>query len=232
MKQTNLELIKEKAIVFLYIEPEINKELPIFVLHPFFDNRNFFIPANKLEEGTFIDIFESDENLRIARDLLKSRINSAKNPFQIIYMIRDADKRTFFKFIMDYLDDKDFGEIFRYVWTATECPHFDINISVAELKKMFKKANKKYLMEKDEIKKIENMPEEITIYRGITSDTYYKALSWTLDENKAIWFSNRFNTNGNVFRAKIKKQDVLAYFGNEEKEIIVDYNKIYDLNKC
>lgn len=232
MKQTNLELIRKRAIEFLYIEPEINKELPIFVLHPFFDNRNFFIPGNKLKEGIFIDIFESDENLSIARDLLKSRINSAKNPFQVIYMIRDADKRTFFKFIMDYLDDKDFGEIFRYVWTATEYPHFDINVSVAEFKKMFKKANKNYLMEKEEIKELETMPEEIIIYRGITSDTYYKALSWTLDENRARWFSKRFNKNGNVFQAKIKKKDVLAYFNNEEKEIIIDYNKIYDLTEC
>lgn len=232
MEQTDLELVKKTAVEFLYIEPEINKNVPFFLIHPFFENRTFFIPGNESEESVFVDILESDDNLKTARDFIESKINSAETPFHIFYMMRNADKRTFLKFVMNYLSKKDFSEILNFVWISTEFPHFDINVSVPEFKKMFKMADKKYIMDENEVKKLDEMPEEIIIYRGITSDKYYKALSWTLNKDKARWFSTRFDSNGHVFQAKVKKQDVLAYFDNAEQEVVVDYNKIYDLNEC
>jgi hypothetical protein len=52
-----------------------------------------------------------------------------------------------------------------------------------------------------------------------------QAVSWTLDNKVAIWFSHRFShgTNeGEVWEREISKDKILCYFNNEEQEVIVN----------
>lgn len=50
-----------------------------------------------------------------------------------------------------------------------------------------------------------------------------KALSWTLDSEKAEWFAHRFDEDGAVYEAKIDKAHVYAFFSSRnESEVIVD----------
>ena len=85
-------------------------------------------------------------------------------------------------------------------------------------------------MDAKEKKKFKSLPEEVMIYRGGHKKNNSKALSWTVDYNQALWFAKRFDNNGYVLQATIKKDDIIAYFDERnEKELIVDFNKIYDL---
>lgn len=229
MQTTQIQKVKNIAMKFLYMQPDVNPALPILLAHPFFDSRAF--PVRNESGYKLIDILENEENLNIARKQIEESIHSSKTPFDIINMMRDADKRTFFYYISDYLSNKDYAVLLRDTWINTEFPHFDTNISTAAFKKMFLKADRNYLMKKSELKAIDEMPEEIKIYRGIKG-TYYKALSWSLSKQTAIWFANRFQENGSVFKATINKKDILAYFDDtEEKEVIVNYTKLKNITK-
>lgn len=50
-----------------------------------------------------------------------------------------------------------------------------------------------------------------------------KALSWSLDYEKAAWFAHRFGEEGKVYEAQIAKEHIFAYFNSRnEQEVIVD----------
>ena len=63
------------------------------------------------------------------------------------------------------------------------------------------------------------LPETLTVYRGVTSHNSrnIKALSWTLDRDKAEWFAHRFDENGTVYEAEIDKKYVLAFFASRNE---------------
>ena len=49
------------------------------------------------------------------------------------------------------------------------------------------------------------------------------ALSWTLNPEKALWFSKRFNSEDTVYEAQIDKTRLIALFNTrDESEIIVE----------
>ena len=75
------------------------------------------------------------------------------------------------------------------------------------------------------LSKYNKLGNEIIIYRGVTpfNEQNVKALSWTLDYDKANWFAQRYGQDGSVYQAKINKNDIFAYFnGRKEQEIIVN----------
>ena len=93
-------------------------------------------------------------------------------------------------------------------------------------------ANPHLMMDEKEKAFFDSLPEEITIFRGGMDD---KGFSWTLDKDKAVWFANRWQMNGNLgdksnvtkrhntnlFEKTINKNDALAYLnGRGESEII------------
>ena len=88
------------------------------------------------------------------------------------------------------------------------------------------------MMQENDKEEFNKLPNEITVYRGLTTfnSDNIKALSWTLDENKAKWFATRFSQNGKVYKANINKKDVFAYINlRNEKEIILDYRKLENI---
>ena len=97
---------------------------------------------------------------------------------------------------------------------------------------MFKQAELHELMHEDELRQYEELDDTVTVYRGVTSHNAknIKALSWTLDREKAEWFAHRFNEDGTVYEAEIDKQHILALFnGRNESEVIVDPKFLMDI---
>jgi hypothetical protein len=92
------------------------------------------------------------------------------------------------------------------------------------------------MMEDDEIHEYQQLPNEFKVYRGVCikkSDNEYDFLgcSWTLNFDKAKWFSSRRGFNKDsyplVFSLYIRKEDVLSYLSErEEEEILIDHTKI------
>ena len=94
----------------------------------------------------------------------------------------------------------------------------------------------KKLGEKCGIKGIhKQLPDELIVYRGLgtLNADNIKALSWTLNVDKAKWFAKRFNFSNaplKVYRAKIKKKYIFAYCNDRnEGEVIVDYHKLQNI---
>lgn len=224
--ETNLNSIKRVAIRFLHTSVEKNKKVPGFLLHPFFESRLTLIEQNG--EETFIDILASEENYMLAVNFYEKIINECDSVINILMMMRNPEKRTFFKYINSYLSEEDYANLWREIWQSTEFPHFDINVGVPEMLDFFKKSNKNYLMSNEEHEKYKELPDEVTVYRGYFEDSYYDAISWTLNPLTAEKFATRFSDYGNIYKAVIEKKYIIALFEYED-EVIVDYKYLKDI---
>ena len=83
-------------------------------------------------------------------------------------------------------------------------------------------------------KEYNGLPEELIIYRGEgkLSTEKEKALSWTLKKEVAEFFANRFNSNGKIYKGKVKKENIIDYLKERgEEEILVKYENIYDIEE-
>ena len=59
-----------------------------------------------------------------------------------------------------------------------------------------------------------------------------KAMSWTLDYEKALWFAKRFDSDGTVYTAEIEKSNILALFdGRDESEIVVEHAYLLNIEE-
>ena len=77
------------------------------------------------------------------------------------------------------------------------------------------------------LSKLDKVTEDedfITIYRGQGTDStpYSEAMSWTLSLKTALFFAKRYNMDGVVYQAKVRKKDVIDYINSRhEEEILV-----------
>lgn len=90
-----------------------------------------------------------------------------------------------------------------------------------------------YLMDRSDRKSFKALAKSFTIYRG-ANEFNKLGLSWTLDRDRAIWFSRRFGFKGQSFlmTATVNHRDVIAYFaGRGEQEIVVDPRRLTALKE-
>lgn len=96
----------------------------------------------------------------------------------------------------------------------------DYNFDRYNYKDMFRKyESKDYIYNSDEsvIRLYESLPNELTVYRGGTSQD---GISWTLNKDVAKYFARR--NNGDIFERRIKKEDIKAIIlAMDEEEIIL-----------
>lgn len=233
MKKTNLEGVKKIAKLFVNLPIECNNKFDI-IQHPFISNR--FVPKILEPEDVgkvipFYDVYD-EEDLKEVRSMLKKIINTIKDYQNFSIIVNKPYLLTFFKYTKDFLSNEDYSEFLSTVWTYTEYPNNDTNVTTRELVSYFKKSDKKILMSKDELEAYNKLDDLITIYRGVKPGAKVKALSWTTDKKVAKWFADRYEKNGKVYKAVIDKKDVLAYFlSRNECEVVVDYNKLEDIKE-
>lgn len=228
MKKTNLEGVKKIAKLFVDLPIESNNKFGI-IQHPFISNR--FVPKILEPEdvGKVIPFYDvsNEEDLNKVRSMLKKVIDTTKDYQHFSIIVNKPYLLTFFKYTKDFLSNEDYSEFLSTVWTYTEYPNNDTNVSTRELLSYFNKSDKNILMSKDELEAYNKLDDLITIYRGVKPGAKVKALSWTTDKKVAKWFADRYEKNGKVYKAVIDKKDVLAYFLNRnEYEVVVNYNKL------
>lgn len=191
--------------------------------HPF---TNTWITGiyDKDRKLTFVDLRKEDEQAKW-REQIKATIEES-DLRGICLMLNKPYILTFISYIESMLSDEELGMILGTFWTAIENITGDSNVNGMEIVKWFKRADKKSLMNEEELLVYESLPEEVTVYRGVTSYNRKKekALSWTLDYEKAVWFANRFSTGtGEAWTMTVPKKRILCYFdGCSEQEAIVD----------
>ncbi len=193
-----------------------NSELPFIVHHPF-SNTSMYFNATEV-----IDITTPDGEIAFRKrvvDMIENRIETVWDVFCVLNRPYLPD---FFLRACRYMSEKDMSEFLGEMWIMVEFPNTN---NLKKLLECFTIANKQFLMTAEEHKVYSELPENVTIFRGIQKGGKKKAMSWSLSRETAEWFANRFNCEkGKVLEETVPKEAILAYFNRRnEKEVIVDY---------
>ena len=229
-KETNLAAVKSEARALLYLDIKVEEKFGLFVQHPYFGQVIDAVQTNgKIE---MVDLREP-KGLKKAQQRVLKTIDAVEDYSQFFVFMRAPYLPVFFKLTQQHLSHKDFSEALADVWTLVEFPNIDVNVSKREFMQFFRRAHKEWVMDEDEYKFYKELPEEITVYRGTGKGArHLLGLSWTLDYDKAKWFATRWNKKGVVYKGKIRKKDVLAYFSRRsESEVVIDVGKLIDVEE-
>jgi len=233
VRKTNLEEIKEttKRMALIMSPKETMLQIAI---HPFVDNMYWYekqfykkCPMDECYLGDDKIYHEWYENFC-------SKVDKAEDLTRVYMFWRDPWKLTFMKYCGKYLSAKDYAELLADAWVTEENPNMDVNVSRKEAIKMFNSCDKKLLMEKEDYEYYMNLPDEITIWRGVGYHRIDLGLSWTDDEDKAKWFMNRWKSSDKyntrqLLQVTTNKKNVIAYFNTrDEKEILLDVFAVKD----
>ena len=231
---TDMEGVRLVAKALLSTEIHDTEYAPFIISHPFANSGIVFLPGKNGQE--MLDITSSEENRMRWRKYLDKCIDQAASVFQRIQPPKRKPYRlAFLKYAQPHIEEKEFAQLLGLCWIQTEAPNQDVNVSQKEFVEMFQKASAEDLMNLDERRKLAELPDEIEIYRGVTEknkDNIF-AMSWTMKQETAEWFAKRFKGKGKVYRAKIRKEDILAVFlGRNESEVIVDPKNLKEISLC
>lgn len=231
MKKENLEKCREVALELLYSPIVQDKRVPFVVHHPFFDS-----VVTMGENHTMLNLLDGEDVQDKARKLIKERFLDKVTSYDEFYMrLCKPYRPAFFKFTQEYIDnEKEYAERLSFVWTTTEFPNEDANVSISDWKRFFKKANKEMLMDKGELCVYTYLPETVTLYRG-SHNKKHKKMSYTTNYAIALWFAKRFSQKGDVsyiIKTTIPKKAIYAYF-SAENECVVNpqYIKEYEVEE-
>lgn len=220
MKEEQLEKVREIALLYLHTPIEKTSS-ELVVSHPFTSSN---IVASK--DIRFLDLYVPSER-QIWEEQMEEWIK--KSSLEQIYAF--LDKRYFFSFLNhteEYLNAKMMAKVLACRWQQLEYISNNAVVSTHKILKWFGFADKKELMNEEEYQKFLNLPEKITIYRGVSgyNKRYKKAVSWTLNKEQAEWFAGRWgNDEQEVWEVTVPKKCILCYFATED-EVIVDLTKI------
>lgn len=221
--KTDLDGVKSLAKCMLNLPIKHYKEGCPILDHCFIRNAIY-----QDEQGQFKEITKKQDEDYV-RKYYREEFDKLENYNSFLILVSTPYLPIFFQLTNRYLSDKDYAEALEFVWTGTEFPNKDPNINKRDWISYFKKADRNLLMSNEELEVYNNLPNEVEIYRGINSYGNYKGLSWSLDYEKAKWFSTRYDEGktGKVYNGTIDKKYIFAYFnGRNEFEVVVDYTKI------
>ena len=113
----------------------------------------------------------------------------------------------------------DFWRLVGEVWQDSE----NIHQNLAKWKRLWGKLieNRVACMSTEDRLIFESLPDQVEVWRGTNHKRGLGGLSWTLDQEKAAWFANRFSNPRLVVKGLTNKRDIVAYFGErDEREIV------------
>lgn len=221
-----LNSAKNVAKVLLYTDMEETAYTPIVVLHPFFesamlvDNKG---PFNALEETE-----RYTEYLKHYSIFLEKCTDIAG----LLRRVRKSYRLTYLKLLVSrkIITLQECGNLLASVWSSIEIINHDTNVSKSTVLNWIKHADKHVLMDVNEYKVYEALPNVITIYRGCKNITDAHGISWTLSQETAKWFAERFSRNNKVYTAQIEKKHVIGYLADRgEQEVLVDYRYLQNI---
>lgn len=184
------------------------------------------------ENNKFVSIDDSNE-FELVLTNIKKRIVEAKDVFHIFWMITKPYKAIFFKYINKYLSNEDFSKILIDIWVSCEFQSLDVNVSMNDFLKWFKRIDKNLVMNDEEKTYFKSLPEKVEIFRGVQDIQFKNGISWTFNKDCAIWFAERFkrsNSKSILLSTKVNKNDILLYTNcRGEDEVIIDSFKLENI---
>lgn len=76
---------------------------------------------------------------------------------------------NFLKYTARYMSDEDLGRVLGGFWNRIEQISLDTSVTGQNIISWYKRADKKTLMDEEERAVFNSLPDEVTIYRGVTS---------------------------------------------------------------
>lgn len=127
-----------------------------------------------------------------------------------------------FKKVVEHMSDKQYWDSLHGIWIDSE----NIWQHKADWIRFLSSRRPGSFMDEEDRAEFEKLPEEFSIYRGYQKGRNFDGLSYTLEEDRAKWFSKRFEREGSsraaVRERLVKKSEVFAFTdGRSEKEIIM-----------
>lgn len=182
------------------------------------------------EKNNFV-ILDTEEKKKWALNRIYGILEKSENVHRIFLFINSPYRLQILSLIKNDVSKKEYNELLRESWILTEFPH---QMGTRVLVEMFKLAEKNLLMTKEELNILKNLPKEVVIYRGTQSKkAKVNGLSWTLDKEKAEWFSKRFKLGGKIYQAKIDKEDIFMFNDERsEKEVVINSFKLKEVIEC
>lgn len=224
-KTTDINKVREiskKLLRMVDIKPVEGFEF--IVQHPFTNSP--FVQGPNREMLNLTD----PETHKLWYQHMDEQINRASVSFILEVLLNSPWCLTWLDCVKDYLSKEDFSKYLAYSWTMQENPNQDRNVPRAKAIHWFKEADKRVLMDEEDYKYWESLPEEVTLYRGVGRGREKYGLSWTDQEKTAIWFKNRWATEeekGQLLKVVANKKHCLAYLNTRgEKEIVLDVNAV------
>lgn len=157
------------------------------------------------------------------REAIHKECFKTKDYQRLFVMIDKPFRLYWYKRLFDEIPDEDKYNIFEFIYTCSEYGFDSLERDFIEKVFSYNKNEKVWLDE---------LEDEVTIYRGegSLSTPYTRAYSWTTNIKIAKFFATRFGSCGTVYKAKVKKDDILDYlFDSNESEILVYPEKVYDV---
>lgn len=231
-KETDMEKVKAIAHTFLYFDLKKTKSSPIVVQHPFFNNGIVGLKDRQTGELRVVNILEDLNGWAQVRSEMRKQIDRAETVLDIGMLLTNPYRLVFMKYAEPYLSAADMGRYINSFWCTIEYISTDKDMSKTAIVRLLKKCDRQTIMNDREHAVYESLPDEVAVYRGITeyNRKHDRSLCWTTNIKIARYFANRFNQGGYVYRANIKKADILAYFdGRSEQEVVVDYRRLTNM---
>lgn len=201
-------------------------------LHPIWSTH---IAAYRDADGENIVLHLDDpEQWKKASDMVKAEMDAADSVLAFLELINEPYWFMFLEQTYERMSIDDMTDVLSKVWNAREYNADIHGRDKKEIKNIFATCNKERFMSEEERKVFEELPDEITVYRGLnnTNTRLVRAFSWTLDQKIVSGLSPRpdrfFGDSGFAYRAKIKKKDVYAYIQTAQ-EVVVNPDKLYDI---
>lgn len=200
-------------------------------INKFYKVEGKLYPYCYIDDSALIEVYEMS-NKGFEMFSMKDRISQVvnahkecieKKEFTRLFMIIDKPFRfEWFIKLFNEIPDNQKHKIFKSIYSSSEYGFNELD------KEFIKEIFKGHTIDKDLFD-----TDVITIYRGEASKSthYTKAYSWTTDLEIAYWFANRFNSEGKVYIGKVKVDNILDCFQNNESEIVVLPENVFDVKR-
>lgn len=146
----------------------------------------------------------------------------AENDYSSLVYLHERPYRlnAFIEFVEQDAPDEIYWEVLGNVWTDTE----NMWQNKREWKRLLTstRPDRIKMMREDDVVLFEALPDTVIIYRGCSTQNE-NGMSWTLSKEKALWFANRFRTDGYVLEAEVKKSDIIALLNHRGEQEIICY---------
>lgn len=232
IQETDMKAVKETAKRLIEVEPIETKLSPIVISHPLF-NTAFSSIRDDNGNLVVVNILKDKSAFNVLINTYKSLIDMSEEITSIGYILNKPYRLYFLYLIKDYVSADDMGTYIETIWTTVEQISVGKDFTKDQVLELLYMCNRSNIMNKSDKAVLKGLPEEVIIYRGVGSHVgEVKGLSWTLDIGIARFFANRFDNDGQVYKATIHKKDIFAYYGcRGEKEVVVDYTKLANIEQ-